>query len=213
MRRLLTALASLAVLALIIPSVGLAIEPPVDNGTDAVLCIFSSEDIPSANNVINPLPLNAPQTIYFVLYYPRVSSGIIGGFEFSWSFAPAPAVAPFVLGATYPAGTGALNIGDNYNQIVGFGNGLPFNGEDHKTIVTFQLLFSADPGVTEIFLGPATPASLPGEIAYNDRANPGDIRPMRPNSVDGLLANPVFGFNEEVATEPATWGSVKALFQ
>ncbi len=51
MRRLITALASLAVVSLLIPSIGLAIEPPVENGV-GILCIFTSEDLAAADNVI-----------------------------------------------------------------------------------------------------------------------------------------------------------------
>ena len=216
MRRLLTALASLAVLALIVPSVGLAMDPPVDNGTDAILAVYvdydaGTGDESAAANVINPVPAATAFNVYFVMYYPRVPSQSLGGFEFSWSLQPGN-TAPLVLSATYPPS--ALNIGTTTNLIVGLGDPYDFTGSTHKVLVTLSLFFAAAPAAPEeMFLSPADPASIAGFMAYDDYYNVSDVRTIMPNSVGGAYNMPVFGFGEPTAVETANWGSLKALFQ
>jgi hypothetical protein len=193
---------------MLVPSIGLAIEPPVENGV-AILCVYSGEDLATADNVIPIVAASTPFDVYFFIYNEQFASDNLGGFEFSWWLEPATP-APFILEFELPAG--ALNLYTQTNLVVGLGQGLP-TVDNHARIVRMRLMFLSSPAPTTMFVGPATPASIPGEMGYNDNSAPGDIRVMKPNSVDGLLSNPVFGFNMPVATEPETWGSVKALFR
>ena len=50
-------------------------------------------------------------------------------------------------------------------------------------------------------------------MAYNDINDPGNLLVLKPNSVDELYTNPVFGLGMTVATETETWSGVKALFR
>jgi hypothetical protein len=208
MRRLVTALASLAVVFLLIPSIGLAIDPPAANGV-GVMCIFTSDDIAAANNVIEVATPFVQHRLYFVLYHPQIASSTLGAATFSWRLDPVPAVAP-ILTLTLPPST--LNIGTNYNVIMGFGAGVPVV-DNHAVVLTVDALFLANPGPTVIYFGPPDPTSIPGHMEYNDFFDPGNRQGSVPNSVDGLYENPVFGLDMVVATEPTTWSGVKALFR
>ncbi len=208
MRRLVTALASLAVVSMLVPSIGLAIEAPVENGV-GVLCIFTGEDLASADNVIPVVTAFVPYDLYFVLYNEQITSNNLGGVEFAWRFDPV--VSPAILARDLPAN--ALNIGTDYNVIMGFGSGL-VTTDNHVRVLHYQLMFLAPlAGPTSVYLEPTVPASIAGEMAYNDFNNPADLRVLKPNSVDGLYTNPVFGLNMTIATESETWGGVKALFR
>ncbi len=209
MRRLVTALASLAVVFLLIPSIGLAIDPPVENGV-GVLCIFTSDDVAAADNVIESAAPFVQHRLYFMLYHPQIASTTVGAMTFSWSLVPAPA-APPILTLNLPAQT--LNIGDNYNVILGFGAGVPVV-DNHALVMSMDVLFlSALGGPTYLYLGPPTPTSIPGYMEYNDFFTPGNRQGAVPNSVAGDYENPVFGFDMAIATEAETWGGVKALFR
>jgi hypothetical protein len=205
MRRLVTALASLAVVFLLIPSVGLAIDPPVDNGV-GVMCIYTSTDIAAANNTIENAAPGAHR-IYFVLFNPQIESTVLGAATFSWRFEPA--ITPIVQ-LTLPPST--LNIGTNFNVIMGFGAGVPVV-DGHALVLTADVIFLSDPGQLLVYLGPADPTSIPGFMEYNDFNDPANRQGAVPNSVGGLYENPVFGFNYVTPTEATTWGGVKALFE
>jgi hypothetical protein len=207
MRRLVTALASLAVVFLLVPSIGLAIEPPVENGV-GILCIYSGQDLATANNVIPVVTPFVPLDIYFFVYNEQIASDNLGGVEFSWRFEPAGST-PTVLQQEFPVG--ALNIGTTWNVVCGFGSGLP-TIDNHAQVMRAQLFFVTAPTNLVIYLEPAAIPGIPGEMAYNDFSNPGDLLVLKPNSVDGLHSNPVFGFGMETATESQTWSNVKTLF-
>jgi hypothetical protein len=217
MRRLITILASLTVISLLAPSTGLAqIDPPADYGT-ATLCIFTAEDLAIANNsIFPPVAPFVQHRLYFVLYNPQIVSDFLGAMTFSWRMEPTPSPAPVVI-LTLPAGT--INLGNNYNVILGFGNGVNtvWPGEpNHGLVATVDVMFlSALAAPTSVYLGPADPTSIPGYMEYNDFSNPGIVLPAVPYSVSSLYQNPVFVFggNGPVATESETWGGVKSLFR
>jgi hypothetical protein len=209
MRRLITVLASLAVVSMLVPSIGLAIEPPVDQGV-GVLCIYTDEDLTAANNFLADATPFVQHRVYFVLYNAQGGFSSLGAMTFSWSFSPAPASAPI---ATLFIPSGAVNIGSTYNLLMGFGTPVVLT-DNHALVLAADVMFLgalAEP--TYIYLGPATPTSIPGQMEYNDYYNPANVLPAHPNSVDGLYENPVFGFGTAVATEGATWGGVKSLFR
>ncbi len=160
-----------------------------------------------------------PFNVYFIMANPEVAN--MGGFEFGWRFSPEVVPAPFILGTTLPPQ--ALNIGNNFNFIVGLGGGLITS--EATVLVTLNMMVLAPvAGGTYMQVGPATPASIPGHAAFNDFNNPANIMPMNFATVDGV--DVVVDGNGwvvpgvakmscpgPVATESETWSGVKALFQ
>ncbi len=169
-------------------------------------------------NCFVPTPAT-PFNVYFIMANPGVQN--MGGFEFGWRFSPAVVPAPFILGTTLPPQ--ALNIGNNENFIVGLGGGL-ITSEATVLVTLNMMVLSAVNPETYIQVGPATPASIPGHAAFNDFNNPANIQPMNFATVDGVdvVVNAQgwvvpgvakMSCQGPIATESATWGSVKALFE
>jgi hypothetical protein len=186
----------------------------VDTGTSSLGIYFDNS---GDTNCFVPAPAT-PFNAYFIMASPAVAN--MGGFEFAWRFSPDVVPAPFILGTTLPAQ--ALNIGTNYNFIVGLGGGLVTSEATVLVTLNMMALAAIAPG-TVLQVGPATPASIPLHAAYNDFNNPADIRPMNfstvmgPNDIDanGWVVNGVAKMScpGPVATESTTWSGVKALFQ
>ena len=128
--------------------------------------------------------------------------------------------APFILGTTLPPQ--ALNIGNNYNFIVGLGGGLVTSEATVLVVLNMLALAPVAPN-TLLQVGPATPASIPGHAAFNDFTNPANIIPMNFSTVMGPADIDADGWvipgvarmacPGPVATESETWSGVKALFQ
>jgi hypothetical protein len=112
------------------------------------------------------------------------------------------------LGTTFPVN--ATDIGGSPTNIVA-GFATPTTVIDGTVVLATIncLVQSAGPGY--IGMTPATPSSAPGFMATLDAAVSGQIIPLLPpyESFDYH----VFAFNEEVATEPASLGSLKALYR
>lgn len=211
-----SAIASLTVASLVLVGVGFAAVPPDDDGTRTILAVYvdydaGTGDESNASNGVDPVPVDVPFNLYFVMYYPHTPSGTIGGYEFSWRLHPGLS-NPLILSITYPPD--ALNIGTSSNLIVGLGSPYDFSGFTHRLLVTLTVFFHAAPsGPEHMYLGPSDPSSLPGYMAYWDYDDPAKVLPMWPNSVDYSYDNPVFYFGTGVAAETQAWGRVKALFQ
>jgi hypothetical protein len=186
----------------------------MDDGTSSLGIYFDNTGDINCFAPAAAVPFNA----YFIMANPDVAN--MGGYEFAWRFSPEIVPAPFVLSATFPAG--ALNIGTNYNFIVGLGSGLVTSEATVLVTLNLMVLAPVNPA-TRLQVGPATPASIPGHAAYNDFNNPADIRPMNfstvmgPNDIDaqGWVVPGVAQMScpGPVATESETWSGVKALFQ
>jgi hypothetical protein len=207
MRRLITALASLAVVFLLVPNVGLAIDPPADNNV-GVLAILTSEDLGEATNFIEDVVPFATKRIYFVLFHPQIPGSQLGAMTFSWRMDPVPATTPF-LQLMEPAGT--VRLGDSWNVIMGYGLGVQII-DSRATCLTVDVTFTSTVAPTLVYLGPPEPTSIPGYMEYNDLFQPQLVFGAVPNSNGGSYDEPVFGFNVSVPTEGETWGGVKALF-
>jgi hypothetical protein len=161
-----------------------------------------------------------PFNLYWILAHPIAEN--LGGYEFAWGYSPDIVPAPFVLGTTLPPG--ALNIGSNYNLIVGLGSGLVTSEATVLASFTLMVITQVSPA-TYVVAGPATPASIPGHAATNDFTNPADIIPMTFHFVaDGGVIINEQGWTEPgiakfrgdcggTATESATLGNIKALFR
>jgi hypothetical protein len=168
-------------------------------------------------NCYAPAPF-VPFNLYFIIAHPEVAN--MGGFEFAWRFAPAPAVAPIITAFTLPPD--ALNIGTPTNVIVGLGSGLITT---EATIVASAslIVLSAIPPNTYLQAGPATPASHPLHAAYNNLDDPAEIIDLNFSTVDGVnvvidaagwVVPGVFRFScPGIALESETWSGVKALFE
>ena len=209
MRNITAILSALTIVTLMNPSPGLAIPPPIDDGV-ATLCILTGEDAENASNGIEEVVPFVLYHLYFVLYNPQIESDTLGAMTFSWRLEPTPVPAPIVMMYLPP---NAISIGTLYNVIVGFGTGVPVV-DHHAVVVSVELLFFSSIALpTYIYLGPADPTSIPGQMEYNDFFNPGNILPAHPYSDGEQYDNPVFGFGLTVAAESSTWGGVKALFR
>jgi hypothetical protein len=186
----------------------------IDEGNSSLGFYFDNQgDV----NCFAPTPF-VPFTAYVIIANPQVQN--MGGFEFSWRFNPQPAAAPIITGFVLPPQ--ALNIGTNYNVIVGLGGGL-ITSEATVVASISMIATAAIPADTYVQVGPATPASHPLHAAYNNFNNPAEIIDLNFSTVDGV-ANVINaqGFvvpgvarmacAGPIATESATWGSVKALF-
>jgi hypothetical protein len=187
----------------------------VDTGTSSLGIYF---DNAGNTNCSAPAPFT-PFNLYFIIANPTVSN--MGGFEFQWRFDPAPAAPPIITAFTLPPL--ALNIGTNYNVIVGLGGGL-ITSEATVVATAGMILTAAMPANTYIQVGPATPASHPGHAAYNNFNNPAEIIDMNFSTVNGttviidgngwvIPGVAKMSCDGPVATEPTTWSGVKALFQ
>lgn len=162
-------------------------------------------------------PFAVPFSMYFVMANCTQSS--IGGFEFAWAVDPEPAQPLIPLAVVLPPF--ALNIGDNYNFIVGVGE--PLATGPATVLVEIQLLNLDSDLVSFITVGPAIPASIPGQTAFVDGIDYDILLPMNYSTLDGVYVNldengwvrpgiGMFSCPGPVAVESSPWGSVKALF-
>jgi hypothetical protein len=149
--------------------------------------------------------------MYFVLQNSVFDA--IGGFEFSFRFDPPPSVAPIIVSAIFPVAIIDPPI-DPFNVICGSPAPIPATGPVVVMDLTVLPLSSL---VTNIELGPSTPASLPGHGAINDFYNPAHIVPINfpcPVGPDGWTIEPVAQLGQcVVAVESVTWSSIKSLYR
>jgi hypothetical protein len=156
---------------------------------------------------------------YWILANPTDDN--LGGFEFGWAFSPAILPAPLILSTTLPPFS--LNIGTDYNLMVGRGGGLVTTAATVLVSFNLKTLGPVD-GPTYITAGPATPASIPGHAVAHTFDNMGEMYPIDFSTVDDLTVI-VDNAGWELpgvakmtcplpmATETATWSGVKALFR
>jgi hypothetical protein len=206
MSRIATCLLALVLLA----APALAVVPPQDLG-HAVLGIYTQPAAtPEADVMIEGAVPGLVYDLYFVLYHQDLDSHNLGGYEFSWRFDPV-ASTPIITELDYGRDD-VFNFGDNFNLLVGLQQRDPHLPEEPWLLLTARVLFTEVPNNTVVFLEPATPASIDGEMAYTDLVLPDNIRVMKPNNAGQTCADPVFWFNQSVAVEAASWSEVKALF-
>jgi hypothetical protein len=199
MKKMLFAVSALAALSLLAPSTGLA-------QSTNILGIYADEA--GTANSINPQAPFSPVDLYVVCHNPynpvtELPITAINGIEFGLTLDNI-----LSLGTTFPVN--ATDIGGSPTNIVA-GFATPTTVIDGTVVLATIncLVQSAGPGY--IGMTPATPSSAPGFMATLDAAVSGQIIPLLPpyESFDYH----VFAFNEEVATEPASLGSLKALYR
>ena len=106
----------------------------------------------------------------------------------------------------------ALNFGDEFNLLVGHMRRDPHALDEPFVLFSADLLFLETPSNAAVFLGPAVPASIAGEMAYGDFVFPEELHVMKPNNAGQNPGDPVFFFNPTVATEQTSLTEIKALF-
>ncbi len=138
------------------------------------------------------------------------------GFELTMTFSPTPNDDLFVLRADVPPYS--IDIGPNKDINLGYLDffcGIdytrpPLVVDEAVVLVSFTFL-NANPGVTEVTLGPSYAPSIAGQMAFLGE-EPEQLRAMY--SKGGSHDAPVFIFNgEAVAVENESFGSVKALYR
>jgi hypothetical protein len=205
MKKLLFAVSALAALSLLAPSAGFA-----QHTYDNTVGIFADEAATLTEVNVGP---NTPFFAYVVLLRPSTLDAVafdsINAFELTVTSTDETI---FVLAQNLPAG--AINVGDNASivggleYIVGLANDLPVSSQS-VTLFSLQLM-SLTGTPFQLFVGPTSKPSVPGEMAFQSISPP--LVPMYSAGGDETAA--VFGYNSSVvATEDATWGGVKALYR
>ncbi len=151
-----------------------------------------------------------PLNVYFVV--KDCAAATFEGFEFAWRLEPTPVPAPVVLEVALPAG--APEITDPYNVSVRLAEPLPVAGP--VVLATTTLMFLAQVWYnTLVYVGPSSPASLPGPILIGD-GEPRLLYIGEAVNDEGWGLNPVAGLNAPCHGDPVeltTWGGVKALYR
>jgi hypothetical protein len=211
MKKLLFAVSALAALSLLAPSTGFAQHQSSANNQ---LGLFLNAD--GTGNSFT-LDIGIPVTVYLVLINPtnddpaETPYSTLNAFECTLNFT---GPIPFKLGDTLPPT--AINVGNNTDinngfleYIVGLGTSMDVIADAAK-LITFQFLVT-NPGATTITLTPTSAPSIAGEMAFQPVS--GQLKKMY--NAAGSPGAVVFTFNGTgtVATEDASFGSVKALFR
>jgi hypothetical protein len=195
--------------AILLPlSTALAIGPPAP-AENAILGLYTTPTFgeTTANRVT--ADLGERVVVYAVLSYPLF--GGVGGVEFTIATDPPGAFGTILALGETKLEQGALMMTTAPDYVIGYALPL-FSSTDHRVVVAQAFTVLSRVPVS-LELQPYARPSLPGAMAYNDWFDPGDLRPMLPNSADHGHDMPVFGVNRDlVATEGVTWGAVKALF-
>ena len=183
-----------------------------DTGTNSLGVYFDPDFSTNCVEYVAATPFN----MYFVM--ANCSEEAVGGFEFAWAMDPDPVGQYFVLATILPPD--ALNIGDNFNLIVGIG--APYLTDTATVLVQFSMMVLT-PGITaDITVGPSVPASIEGETAFVSGESV--LFPMNYSTFDGEFVTRDaegwvrpgignIGCPAPIAIEKQSWGNVKALFQ
>jgi hypothetical protein len=202
-----------ALTSLLIASGALAVVVP-DDGTDSFGVYFEDAE----GNLVNTTYFESGETTMYLIL-AGMTAPSIAAWEVALDFDSS-------LGEiTHPglAGNGINWGAPEPNFIVGLPVSL-LPDEDGNVVLaacTFELLV---PGaVIPIYAGPATPASIPGIPIYLNGEDLFELIPMSFSvdmdgqgiDEDGWTIYPIAGINTEggVATENATWSSVKNLYR
>ncbi len=210
MKKLLFAVSALAALSLLAPSTGFASDHVYPNQVG----LYEFSDGTGATGTMD---VNVLEVVYLVLTKPE-KDGVpiehINAFELTLNFNPVGNL--FKMSEVYPPGVivdvgDSSHIGDGYlTYIVGMADSKPVTDESVSLLeITFM---HTAPGRIEVSLDHTPKPGIDGHMAYQSVS--GDLRIMYtaagPENVDG----PVYVFDgAAVATEDASFGSVKALYR
>jgi hypothetical protein len=181
---------------------------PQDPGFPILGVIDADRYGQQADNAIFGEPFSTHE-IYFIVLHPEF--GAIGGVEFAINFEPPQFASSYtVLSNNLPPLALLLQPQSN-DYIIGFN--VPPTYFNSQVVVLHQTVMLMTTEVATMHLGPASIPTFPGEMAFNNWNNPGQIEVLKPASEGYSHEAPIFGINTQVvATESTTWGGVKALF-
>ena len=201
-----------ALASLFVASSALAVVVP-DDGTDSFGVYFEDAE----GNLVNSTYFTSGNTDMF-LVMAGMSAPTIAAWEVALGFDPS-------LGMI----TGLAITGDGVNVvtppifIIGLGTPLPPDEDGNFLLATALFYLLVPDAVIPIYAGPTEPASIPGVPAYVNGENLQEIIPMvfsvdmdgQGIDEDGWTIDPIAGINTEggVATEDATWTSVKSMYR
>lgn len=207
MRLSTTSAIGLLAIALFSAHGALAIDPPPP-AEHAILGLYTTSEFNGTTQNFVNAAAGETVTLYVVLSYAIF--GAVGGTEFTIATDPPGAFGTILVleDTVLPYRAVMVTVAPDYG--IGYGN--PVLTLDHRVLLAQPItLLSTTP--VALFLQPYSDASLPDAMVYNDWHNPADIRVAIPNSAGHSHTEPVFGVNRQVvATDGATWGKVKALF-
>ncbi len=203
MKKLSNVFWGLMALTLLIPAVGMA-------QWQNELGIYT-EDM--ASNTTSGMA--ATNTVYFVITNPyNVDEGRpvewIHGYECGIEMEG----EGIVLAVRWPVDS--INVGTMTNHVVAYGQ-TDVQVIDQAAVVAEMDIFYIDGagGPLTLTLKPVVPPSIPGQMAYLDRDDPGDgLIPLM--TVSGDWNSPVFAINadpEIVATDQSSFDNIKAMYR
>jgi len=199
-----TSLTPFCTLARIILIFALAVLPAVsaEGSQYGTVGLFSD-----TSATVNQIEASGGQLpLYLVAMDPADDMGqtpsSLTGFEGRISF---EAVGDFVMQVQFPVDV--INIGSDDNLIVGFGTPIPLSGS--SVVLATVLVYTQGGPESNIFLGPASPASVPGYMVVVDDSFA--MLPMEPASGDA--GRPVFFINSQGYQTSATWGAAKIQYR
>ena len=216
MKKLLFAVSALAALSLLAPSSGFAQHVYFNQ----VGLYTTADALPDPLDPDAPITgtddVGIPTTVFLVLTRPAAGETAYAGvraFECQLNFNPIGGI--FMLSGAL--GAPGLNIGDvdnialgYLNYIVGFSAPVPVAPSESIILVTFSFL-NQNAVPIEVTLNPAPGGSIPGQMVFLPDTPP-ILEQMFSSS--GTPDGTAFTFNGvAVATEDATFGSVKALYR
>ncbi len=182
----------------------------IDNGPDSFGVYFDRFGYSNQKDLAEP---NSVVTAYLILANPTALS--VQGWEVFLNYG---GLLP--LGVTY-RGMDPLNMFSDLDKFC-VGLAYPMIPEPETVLASVQLLVP-DGEPRDITAGPIVPASFPGRPCYVSATNLSQMIPMNFATVSGpqnlgpdgwtLLPLATVNGNAPIATEPATWGGVKALFE
>ena len=216
MKKLLFAVSALAALSLLAPSSGFAQHVYFNQ-----IGLYTTADaLPDPLDPDAPITgtsdVGLPTTVFLVLTRPAEGETVYTGiraFEVRINFNPTGGL--FMLSGALAAP--GLNIGDVDNigsgyleYIVGFGSAVPVAPSESVVLVTFSFLNQNAVPVL-VTLSPPVAGSLPGQMVFSPDPATALFEMF---SSAGSVDDAAFTFNGvAVATEDATFGSVKALYR
>jgi len=200
-----------ALVSLFVASSALAVVVP-DDGTDSFGVYFDNEGVLENSTIL----VSGLTDMYLIM--AGTSAPTVAAWEVALDFDAASAII-----------TSAGIVGDGVNfatlpmYIVGLGTPAPPDADGNFVLAVSTFFLMVPDAVVEIYAGPSTPASIEGVPAYVNGEDLQDIIPMV-FSVDangqglddeGWTIEAIACVNCEggVATEGATWTSVKGMYR
>jgi hypothetical protein len=189
----------------------LAVAPGASASDDNLLGLFYDTAADVAEIEVSA---NSMHTLYLVLINPvndAYDGGGIRDVSLVWGFECAiePPAGDVLLGIEFPGP--AINLGTADNIVAGYATAVPVASSRTAMLASISVLTLGN-NPEGYRLAPASPASLPGLMAYVDYDDPDDNL-VGMNPVSGAWDRPVFTFGDYTIEQNLRWGGVKSLFR